>query len=242
MKRLFWPLAVLGDAGNPLRHRIDHNSVIRDDLLPRDAQIGVLPVVFGYKRVCESFPFSASCTQRAWRRPELIAANPGLPVAWHGDEPWVGTGNPLLDMLSQTTRYSLADDGTLCAPPDYLASRTLPVETVLKMMTINAAYALDRDTEVGSLTAGKCADLIVISADPTAVDPLQIKDTQVETTMVGGKEEYCASGAEALCPAGGAVSDATPGPAGSSPHARASQSQPGLGPERAIDGVTDDSG
>ena len=34
------------------------------------------------------------------------------------------------------------------------------------------------------------ADLVVLSADPTAVDPYTIKDIPVERTIVGGQTVY----------------------------------------------------
>ena len=37
---------------------------------------------------------------------------------------------------------------------------------------------------------GKLADLVVLGADPTQVDPFGIKDIQVERTIVGGKTVY----------------------------------------------------
>ncbi len=75
-------------------------------------------------------------------------------------------------------------------------------------MTINAAYPLFREEEVGGLVAGKLADLIVLSNNPLAVDPSTIKDIAVWMTMVGGKAEYCAAGRETLCPGADATGTA----------------------------------
>ena len=98
------------------------------------------------------------------------------------------------------TRRGWREDGTVCEPPAYAADDTLHVERVLPMMTIDAAYAVMREDEIGSLKAGKLADLIVLSADPLEVDPDAILDIQVWMTMVGGNVEYCASGHEDVCP------------------------------------------
>ena len=68
------------------------------------------------------------------------------------------------------------------------------------MMTIEAAYAIFREEEVGSLKPGKLADLIILSDNPLTVDPDAIKDIELLMTMVGGHVEYCAVGQEALCP------------------------------------------
>jgi len=79
-----------------------------------------------------------------------------------------------------------------------MADRTFDVDTALRMMTIDAAYAIHRDTEVGSLEVGKYADLIVLSADPTAVPEREIFDIEVLMTMVGGRVEVCQDAS--VCP------------------------------------------
>ena len=40
------------------------------------------------------------------------------------------------------------------------------------------------------LRPGKVADFVVLSADPTAVEPHRIKDIVVEATYIGGKKVY----------------------------------------------------
>ena len=42
--------------------------------------------------------------------------------------------------------------------------------------------------------------MIIVSGDPTTVDPNALKDIDVLMTMVGGQVEWCAPGYEALCP------------------------------------------
>jgi len=68
------------------------------------------------------------------------------------------------------------------------------------MMTVNAAYALFRDEEVGSLTAGRYADLIVLSDNPLTVDPEDILQMDVLLTIVGGQAEFCTPDFGDLCP------------------------------------------
>jgi predicted amidohydrolase YtcJ len=67
-------------------------------------------------------------------------------------------------------------------------------------MTIESAYALLREDEIGSLAPGKLADLIILSQNPLEVDPNAIPDIRVLMTMVGGQVAHCAEGQDALCP------------------------------------------
>jgi predicted amidohydrolase YtcJ len=58
------------------------------------------------------------------------------------------------------------------------------------MYTINAAYAMGREGEVGSLEPGRRADMAVLSHDPTAVDSAFLCDAMVEQTYVEGQCLY----------------------------------------------------
>lgn len=187
---------------NTLRHRIEHNSVIRPELLSRYGQIGVVPVVFGQYPVCEPFGPPPPPEYQAWEWPwrALLDANPGLPVAWHSDDPFFGRVRPLDDLYSLVTRNEVGSDGRICGAPDWQKAHTIAAAEALPMMTIHAAYALFRDQEVGSLAPGKYADLIVLSGDPLTADPEEIPTMDVLLTMVGGRVEHCAPGHETLCP------------------------------------------
>jgi predicted amidohydrolase YtcJ len=52
-----------------------------------------------------------------------------------------------------------------------------------------------REHEVGSLEAGKRADMAVLSGDPTAVDAAAIAELVVEQTWVDGRLVHGARGA-----------------------------------------------
>ena len=67
-------------------------------------------------------------------------------------------------------------------------------------MTIQSAYALSRDSEVGSLAPGKYADFIVLLNDPLEAEPNLLARNRVQLTVVGGQIEYCKSTEADLCP------------------------------------------
>lgn len=112
---------------------------------------------------------------------------------------------PLKTMLSQGVRISASSDSP-CAEFDPMVGlhamvtrrthpngeRVVSEEAVtplegLRMYTIDAAYAMSRESEVGSIEIGKRADLAVLNYDPTSVDVDHIQDIEVDYTYVDGK-------------------------------------------------------
>ena len=69
------------------------------------------------------------------------------------------------------------------------ANQAVTLDQALRASTINGAYQLKRDKEIGSLEVGKYADLVELSADITAVNPNEILDkVKVKGTWLGGKK------------------------------------------------------
>jgi predicted amidohydrolase YtcJ len=56
--------------------------------------------------------------------------------------------------------------------------------------TAGAAYASGEEAIKGTLSAGKLADLVVLSQDIFAIDPMSILDTEVVATMFDGEFVY----------------------------------------------------
>ncbi len=67
--------------------------------------------------------------------------------------------------------------------PEY----TSTIDEVLKAYTINAAWQLKREKDLGSLEAGKLADLVLLSENPKVVEPEHLPDIQVLETYLGGQ-------------------------------------------------------
>ncbi|MGA9531510.1 MAG: amidohydrolase family protein, partial [Anaerolineales bacterium] len=186
---------------NTYRHRIEHNSVVRPDQIPVYSEIDAVLTIFALYPSCNPFGPPIYPEYQAWEWPynEIIDANPDLHIAWSGDAASFSE-NPLYQLFGFVTSYDVGQDGTPCEPRPYLADRSMPVEEALYRMTMESAYSLFREGEVGSLEPGKYADLIVLSDDPTTIDPFAIKDITVRMTMIGGDMLYCADGIEAVCP------------------------------------------
>jgi len=66
----------------------------------------------------------------------------------------------------------------------------IPVEAALRHFTRDGAYASFAENIRGTLTQGKMADLVVLSADILTIAPEQIATTRVLLTVMGGKDTY----------------------------------------------------
>lgn len=199
--------AVIGDSSNPMRHRIEHNASVRPDQIPLYNDIGPVATIFGEASACwwgwqnSSFAGGPVAGTEEWETPsrDLIEANPDIVFAWHEDSP-VFSMDSSVHLWGFVTRKQINGDGSICEPPDWAADQTITVETALKVMTINGAYALYRENDVGSLEVGKYADMIVLSDNPLTIPADDLVNLVVLVTMVNGHVEYCAAGSEALCP------------------------------------------
>jgi predicted amidohydrolase YtcJ len=63
----------------------------------------------------------------------------------------------------------------------------------LRAITADAAWQNFEEDRKGTLETGKLADLVVLSEDPMAVDPMRIKDIQVLQTIKEGRTVYSAT-------------------------------------------------
>lgn len=106
---------------------------------------------------------------------------------------------PLAAMLRHGVRVVIGTDSRASNPDGSLwrelqtaarAHADVPPAQILRMGTLDAAAALGWDREVGSLQAGKRADLLVVQAPPTVrrpADLLLAPDAQVVRVMQGGR-------------------------------------------------------
>ena len=196
-------IASLDPSGeNPMRHRIEHNSFVRKDLLPMYDQIGAVAILFGRFPTCAEVRFDALSNRYGeknvtwledWR--SLLDANPNLHAGWHSDYPYFVI-DPIRHLASYVTRAQVDDDGSVCEPPPWLLAHAITPIEALTLMTRGAAYALGRNDQIGTLEAGKRADFVILSQNPTAVAHEDIIETEILATFVDGSLMYCRPGNE----------------------------------------------
>lgn len=121
--------------------------------------------------------------ERAERMSALAQAYAeGLEPTMHNDPP-VTPVNPLLNMWIAVNRTSTS--GRVLG-----AEQAISAEQALAAYTRNAALQFGMEREAGTLEVGKFADYVVLSANPLAVDKQAIRDIEVETTVVAGKQVF----------------------------------------------------
>jgi predicted amidohydrolase YtcJ len=97
----------------------------------------------------------------------------------------------MLTLYAATTRATL--DGK--NPRGWFPEQKLTIREAVEAYTMGSAYAEFQEKEKGSITAGKLADMVLLSDDVLNIDPAKIRDVKVLRTWVGGKLTYDASAA-----------------------------------------------
>lgn len=103
----------------------------------------------------------------------------GIPTSLHSDFT-MAPAAPLT--LAWVAINRVTSEGSLMAPPERIT-----VEQALRAVTIDAAFALRMEQEIGSIVAGKRADFTVLEAGPLEVAPMQVKDIPVWGTVFEGR-------------------------------------------------------
>jgi predicted amidohydrolase YtcJ len=101
--------------------------------------------------------------------------------------------NPLLGLYAAVTRATL--DGK--NPNGWFPQQKLTVAEAVEAYTMGSAYAEFQEKEKGSITAGKLADMVLLSDDIFTIAPEKIREVKVEKTILGGKLIWDAGSAPA---------------------------------------------
>ena len=103
----------------------------------------------------------------------------GIRWSLHSDMP-MAPADPLFLMWCAVNR--LTTSGRVAAP-----EQRVSVEEALRGVTIEAAYSLKLEDEIGTIAPGKRANLTVLSENPLAADPAKLKDISVWGTVMEGR-------------------------------------------------------
>jgi predicted amidohydrolase YtcJ len=171
-----------------LRMRVEHAQILDRAEIPRFAQLQVIASMQA-THATSDMPWVPARIGRArteegayvWKK--LLRT--GVIIA-HGSDFPVEQPNPLLGIYAAITRQ----DPQGRPPGGWLPDQRMSREQALRSFTLDAAYAAHAETVVGSLEAGKLADLVVLSRDILRVPTREILTTTVRMTMIGGEIVY----------------------------------------------------
>jgi predicted amidohydrolase YtcJ len=164
---------------NP-RHRIEHCSLVNDELLRRIKAAGVVPTPF----YTYAHYHGNKWVEYGEEKMESMFAHRsfldyGIPVAPASDY-MPGPYEPMMALQSMVTRKDVR--GRVWGP-----SQRVSVTEAMRICTVHGAYSSFEEDLKGSLTAGKLADIVLLDNDPHAVDPDAIMEIRVLRTIVGGR-------------------------------------------------------
>jgi hypothetical protein len=157
-----------------------HAQMARDDQLLRMKQLGITPSFFSahtYYWGDRHRDIFMGPERAARMSPTKSAVELDLPFTIHLDAPIVPM-DPLLGVWATVNRLSTS--GEIIG-----ADQRVSVMQALRATTIDAAWQIFKENQIGSIEVGKLADLVVLDQNPLAV-PATIKDINVVRTLVGG--------------------------------------------------------
>jgi predicted amidohydrolase YtcJ len=162
------------------RFRIEHCTVVDEELVARMKRLGVIPNPFGtyvYYHGDKMREYGPERLQRMFALRSFLDA--GLKPTMTSDYP-PGPFEPMMALQSMVTRTDM--QGTTWG-----ANQKITVEEAIRIGTMHGAYASFEENVKGSLTPGKCADLVVLGRDPMNTPAHELINIPVERTMAGGR-------------------------------------------------------
>lgn len=168
-----------------LRWRVEHAQHLDPADIPRFGRLGVIAAMQGIhctsdgpwviKKIGER---RAETGAYVWRQLLKTGA-----VICNGTDAPVEDVDPIPCFYASVTRGM--NDGRAFFPEERMTR-----QEALESYTIDGAYAGFQENELGSLSAGKLADITILSKDIMTVPDDEILKTRVVMTIVGGKILY----------------------------------------------------
>ncbi|MBN9019161.1 MAG: amidohydrolase [Rhizobiales bacterium] len=174
------------------RHAIAHLTLVDPQDEPRFAELGVIAQFSAQWAVADQPWQVVTRTRLGPERADNVyrigsLQRQGGVLSFGADWPAANsysTYKPLDAIEIATTRRELDKPQGPQLPP---FDEVIPLDAALRAATIGAAYQIRMDSDVGSIEAGKLADLIVLERNLFEVAPQDIHKTRVLMTVMNGK-------------------------------------------------------
>lgn len=168
------------------RFALDHGMMIRPDLRERSAELGVMwslqPTLFWRRYGAGVSRVYGEEYAHKWLFPVKSLIDKGVRVAYGADTHNDPERHPMFGLEVLVTRKTR--DGRVFGPQERIDR-----ETALLMMTRWGSEYVMAENKLGSLEAGKLADLVLLNKNP--LDPNipdeDLSEIEVLATIIGGK-------------------------------------------------------
>ena len=164
------------------RFTIEHFGLSTPEQVRRLARLGALVSANAYyvHELADAYWRHSIGHERATRMARLATVvREGIPLALHSDFT-MAPAQPLNHAWVAVNR--ICDSGEVVGPEERLT-----LEQALRAVTIDAAFVLGMEDEIGSIRAGKRADFTVLEADPFEEPVESLKDIPVWGTVFEGR-------------------------------------------------------
>lgn len=174
-----------------VRHSIEHNELVDKGDIPRYRQLGVIPSVMpehlAMTQSYEETPFRLVMgEERASRMFAFRSLYESAGILAIGSDCPVVSQDPFLEIYRAVTR--LHNDGE--PKGGWTPEEKLTLFQTLRSYTYGSAYSAGVEEEMGTLEAGKLADLIILDQNLFRVPAAKIRETKVMLTLMDGQIVY----------------------------------------------------
>ena len=169
------------------RFRIEHAQHLTPDLIKRFATDHVIASMQPYHAIDDGrWAENKIGHERAkWTYAFRSLLDAGATLTFGSD--WtVAPLNPIAGIYAAVTRRTI--DGK--NPNGWFPEQKISVEEALRAYTVNNAYAMFRENEIGKIAPGMLADIVVLSDDLFTIAPERIENVKADMTIFDGQIIY----------------------------------------------------
>ncbi len=171
------------------RFTLAHVILTKDSDLPRFGQLDVIAQTTPAWITTEDIDSPNIGTERSQKRYRIKSMeNGGAKVTLGSDFPVGGEFGlyPFYNMEVGMTRKGFEKDSKVLPAEN----EKMSLEGMIKGYTINAAYQLGMEDEIGSISVGKAADMIVLNKNLFKIPTTEIHNVKIKETIMNGKTTY----------------------------------------------------